>query len=246
MITLFPISKRFGQARKAQKQNLNADSNTIGMPCKMDQNYQVSLNFRAKNQKIQNWKISGQNCFLDRVARIMTPPFWVDEQLGWLGGWVKVKYVLLSPHSMSQVGWQYFGGSLEKGTRLFYFWLDVVQVQKMAKKAKNPCRCSKISLHKKFKLILEQNVTEQTYPKISCRSQKCLVQTQIQQFYLVNWFFFSNVFWTDTFRKNVFYKLLTLQLIKKIISVSSESLRLKFSLLNKIDKIVIKVDIFVI
>ena len=51
--------------------------------------------------------------------------------------------------------------------------LDVVQVQKMAKKAKNPYRCSKMSLNKNFKLSLEQNVTEQTYPKISCRSQKC-------------------------------------------------------------------------
>ena len=49
-------------------------------------------------------------------------------------------------------------------------------VKKMAKKAKTRCRCSKFSLHKKFKLILEQNVTEQTYPKISCRSQKCLVR----------------------------------------------------------------------
>ena len=42
-------------------------------------------------------------------------------------------------------------------------------VQKMAKKAKNPCRSSKFSLHKNFELILEQNVTEQTCPKISCR-----------------------------------------------------------------------------
>ena len=42
--------------------------------------------------------------------------------------------------------------------------VDVVQVQNMAKKAKNTYRCSKISLHKKFKLILEQNVTEQAYP----------------------------------------------------------------------------------
>ena len=50
--------------------------------------------------------------------------------------------------------------------------LDVVQVRKMAKKAKNPCRCSKMLLHKNFKLSLEQNVTEQTYPKISCRLQK--------------------------------------------------------------------------
>ena len=41
--------------------------------------------------------------------------------------------------------------------------VDVVQVQNMAKKAKNTYRCSKISLHKKFKLILEQNVSQQAY-----------------------------------------------------------------------------------
>ena len=35
--------------------------------------------------------------------------------------------------------------------------LDGVKAQKMAKKAKNTYRCSKNSLHKKFKLILEQN-----------------------------------------------------------------------------------------
>ena len=40
------------------------------------------------------------------------------------------------------------------------------------KKAKNPCRCSKIPLHKKFKLILEQNVREQTYPEMTFRLQK--------------------------------------------------------------------------
>ena len=40
---------------------------------------------------------------------------------------------------------------------------------------------------------LEQNVTKQTYLKISCRSQKCLVQSQNQQFYLVNWILFSNM-----------------------------------------------------
>ena len=51
--------------------------------------------------------------------------------------------------------------------------LDVVQVQNLAKKAKNPYRCSKISLHKNFKLILEQNVTEQTYLKLNYRWQKC-------------------------------------------------------------------------
>ena len=44
--------------------------------------------------------------------------------------------------------------------------VDVVQVQNMAKKAENTYRCSKISLHKKFKLILEQNVREQAYLQI--------------------------------------------------------------------------------
>ena len=51
--------------------------------------------------------------------------------------------------------------------------LDVVQVKKLAKKAKTPCHSTKISLHKKFKLILEQNDSEQVYPKISIRLQKC-------------------------------------------------------------------------
>ena len=36
--------------------------------------------------------------------------------------------------------------------------VDVVQVENIAKKAKTPGRWSKILLHKKFKLILEQNV----------------------------------------------------------------------------------------
>ena len=38
--------------------------------------------------------------------------------------------------------------------------VDVVQVENIAKKAKTPGRWSKILLHKKFKLILEQNVSE--------------------------------------------------------------------------------------
>ena len=54
---------------------------------------------------------------------------------------------------------------------------DGVLVQNISKKEKNPCRCSKISLHKIFKLVLEQNVCEQTYPKISLRSQKYSVQS---------------------------------------------------------------------
>ena len=54
---------------------------------------------------------------------------------------------------------------------------DGVLVQNIIEQAKNPCRCSKFPLHKNFKLVLEQNVTEQTYPKISQRSQKYFVQS---------------------------------------------------------------------
>ena len=43
--------------------------------------------------------------------------------------------------------------------------LDAVQVQKMSTKAKNPYRCSKFPLHKKFKLILEQNGSNKLYLK---------------------------------------------------------------------------------
>ena len=50
-----------------------------------------------------------------------------------------------------------------------------------------------LPLWKILKLVLEQNVTKQTYPKISCRSQKCLVQWLNQQFYLVNWILFSKL-----------------------------------------------------
>ena len=50
--------------------------------------------------------------------------------------------------------------------------LDVVQVQNMAKKAKNTYRCSNISLHKKFKLILGQNGRTQTDLKMTFRVQK--------------------------------------------------------------------------
>ena len=55
--------------------------------------------------------------------------------------------------------------------------VDVVQVENIAKKAKTPGRWSKILLHKKFKLILEQNDKKQTDHKISCRSQKRSVQS---------------------------------------------------------------------
>ena len=47
---------------------------------------------------------------------------------------------------------------------LLFLTLDDAQVKKMAKKAKNTGRNSKLSLYKKFKLILEQNVRKQTYP----------------------------------------------------------------------------------
>ena len=56
--------------------------------------------------------------------------------------------------------------------------LDVVQVQNIGEKAKNPCRCSKISLHKKFKLILEQNVRNQTYLEITFWTQRIIFRIQ--------------------------------------------------------------------
>ena len=51
-------------------------------------------------------------------------------------------------------------------------WLDGVQVQNIRQKPENPCRWSKIPLHKDFKLILDQNVTNRTYSGITRRSQK--------------------------------------------------------------------------
>ena len=51
------------------------------------------------------------------------------------------------------------------------FWLDVVLVQNTSQNSKTPYRWSKISLHKNFKLVLDKNVGNQTYPEIS-RSQK--------------------------------------------------------------------------
>ena len=67
-----------------------------------------------------------------------------------------------------------------------YFWLDVVQVQKIKTKAKNTYRCSKFPLHKNFKLTLEQNVSFQAYLKLSCRSQKSKAQALNQALYLEN------------------------------------------------------------
>ena len=66
-----------------------------------------------------------------------------------------------------------------------YFWIDGVQVENIGEKAKNTCRCSKIPLHKNFKLVWDQNVTNQTYLKLSCRSQKCSVQSLNEEFYFV-------------------------------------------------------------
>ena len=54
----------------------------------------------------------------------------------------------------------------------YCFWLDGALVQNISQKAKNPYRCTKIPLHKNFKLTLEPNVASQTYLKISCTSQK--------------------------------------------------------------------------
>ena len=64
---------------------------------------------------------------------------------------------------------------------------DGVSVQNISQKAKNTYCCSKFPLHKNFKWSLEQNFSKQTYNKISSRSQKCLVQSPNQQFYLLNW-----------------------------------------------------------
>ena len=55
-----------------------------------------------------------------------------------------------------------------------YFWIDGVQVENIGEKAKNTCSCSKIPLHKNFKLVLEQNVSNPTYHKIRFSSQKCI------------------------------------------------------------------------
>ena len=61
--------------------------------------------------------------------------------------------------------------------------LDGASIKNIGQKAKNTYGCSKFPLNKNFKLSLEQNVGEQTYPEISSRSQKCSVQSLIQQFY---------------------------------------------------------------
>ena len=71
--------------------------------------------------------------------------------------------------------------------------VDVVQVKNIAKKAKNTYRCSKTPLHKNFKLSLQQNVINHSYPEKSCRSQKCLVWSQNQ------WFLFSRVIFVSNF-----------------------------------------------
>ena len=82
-------------------------------------------------------------------------------------------------------------------------WLDGIKVKNISKNAKNTCHCSEIPLHKNFKLTLEQNVTNQTYLKLSCRSQKCSVQLLNHQFNLVNWILFTN----DSTRLNFFCKM---------------------------------------
>ena len=56
----------------------------------------------------------------------------------------------------------------------------------MPKGEKHVYCCSKFSLHKNFKLVLNQNVTFKAYPQISSTSQKCQIQSQNQQLYFVN------------------------------------------------------------
>ena len=62
---------------------------------------------------------------------------------------------------------------------------DGVSVQNISEKAKNPYRSSKFPLHKNFKLVLEPNVTFQTYPKLSCRSRKLEILTHFGTRYVV-------------------------------------------------------------
>ena len=72
-------------------------------------------------------------------------------------------------------------------------WLDGVQVKNISEKAKNTGHWSEFLLHKNFKLVLDQNLTKQTYHKISCRSQIILTLITNQQFHLLNWTFLSNM-----------------------------------------------------
>ena len=55
---------------------------------------------------------------------------------------------------------------IDKGFIIFVNLIpqDGVYVQNIGEKGENPCRWSKILLHKKFKLNLEENVTFQAYP----------------------------------------------------------------------------------
>ena len=71
-----------------------------------------------------------------------------------------------------------------------------------------------LPLWKIVKLVLEQNITSQTYIKISCRSQKCLVQLLNQQFYLVNWISFSNVSNSILWKKKLYLRAICSSLYK--------------------------------
>ena len=74
----------------------------------------------------------------------------------------------------------------ERSEVKFKLRVDGVQVKNISENAKNTGHCSEFPLHKNFKLVLEQNVTNQAYHKVTYRSQKCLVQSLNQQLYLVN------------------------------------------------------------
>ena len=58
-------------------------------------------------------------------------------------------------------------------TSLDFLWipLDTVKVKKIITKGKNTYDCSKFPLHKNFKLVSEENGSNQTYPEISSRFQ---------------------------------------------------------------------------
>ena len=63
-------------------------------------------------------------------------------------------------------------------SHIFFKPLDAVQVKIIAQNAKTPYRWSKISLHKKFKLILEQNVRNQTYLEMTFWTQTIIFRIQ--------------------------------------------------------------------
>ena len=62
-----------------------------------------------------------------------------------------------------------FGFTLKK-SRNISFGKMALNFKTISEKAKNTHRCSKIPLHKNFKLVLQQNVMNQTYHKTRLKS----------------------------------------------------------------------------